>query len=800
MATGSGKTLIMAGLMLYLYKQGYRNFLFFVNLTNILDKTRENFLNPNSAKYLFVNDINIDGETIRVNVVENFQASDENAINICFETTQGLHTKIFAPRENDMTFNDFEDKKVVLISDESHHLNAETKSVGKKADMNTWEQTVKTIFNNNYENILLEFTATCDIGNLAIRAAYEDKIIFDYPLQKFYNDKYSKDIVTLRSDFSVMDKVLQAVVLSQYRLKIFQANRLSIKPVILFKSAKIDDSQKFMAEFLDVIKKLNGERLDKLSKICKNEMMIQALEYFSRNKITLEMLASELRDDFSEQHCISVNNDNDAETKQLLLNSLEDKNNPYRAIFEVKKLDEGWDVLNLFDIVRLYETRQSGGKKISSSTISEAQLIGRGARYCPFKIDDEQSKFQRKFDSDATNELRICETLYYHCQNDSRYINELKMALREIGLDTDKIFKRQYILKDIFKNDDLYKEGIIFLNSRQEKESPVMYEIPASIRDVIYNFQISRGLSGLSQMMTNDVDADNNRIEIYTVRRTIKEIAAINFSLVNKALRQYPIYQFNNLKLLFPNLFSTKNFIIDEKFLGNVQINIKSCKENLSVEDLYSAVCYVLKKISDNLSNPKKEYEGTKNFNAYNIRDIFQDKTVNFSVIHDDRLGVSQNDSSLPADLKIDLSLEDWFAHTDNYGTSEEKALVAYFRDHINELRKYYNKIFLIRNERQLHIYSFDSGERFEPDYVLLLQKNNSSHIEQWQIFIESKGTHLLHKDTWKENFLLQLQKNAVPIKKFADDNNYEIWGFHFFNQAEGFRKFDDDFMSLINR
>ena len=35
MATGSGKTLIMAGVMLYLYEQGYRNFLFFVNSTNI---------------------------------------------------------------------------------------------------------------------------------------------------------------------------------------------------------------------------------------------------------------------------------------------------------------------------------------------------------------------------------------------------------------------------------------------------------------------------------------------------------------------------------------------------------------------------------------------------------------------------------------------------------------------------------------------------------------------------------------------------------------------------------------------
>ena len=31
--------------------------------------------------------------------------------------------------------------------------------------------------------------------------------------------------------------------------------------------------------------------------------------------------------------------------------NLEDKNNEYRAIFAVDKLNEGWDVLNLFDIV-----------------------------------------------------------------------------------------------------------------------------------------------------------------------------------------------------------------------------------------------------------------------------------------------------------------------------------------------------------------------------------------------------------------------------------------------------------------
>ncbi len=53
MATGSGKTLMMAGLILYLYEQGYRNFLFFVNSTNIIDKTRDNFFNDSSIKYLF---------------------------------------------------------------------------------------------------------------------------------------------------------------------------------------------------------------------------------------------------------------------------------------------------------------------------------------------------------------------------------------------------------------------------------------------------------------------------------------------------------------------------------------------------------------------------------------------------------------------------------------------------------------------------------------------------------------------------------------------------------------------------
>lgn len=91
MATGSGKTVMMAGLILHYYSLGYRNFLFFVNQTNIIEKTKANFLDSTSAKYLFAESIEIDGMRVPINEVDNFAAADQNAINLCFSTTQKLH-------------------------------------------------------------------------------------------------------------------------------------------------------------------------------------------------------------------------------------------------------------------------------------------------------------------------------------------------------------------------------------------------------------------------------------------------------------------------------------------------------------------------------------------------------------------------------------------------------------------------------------------------------------------------------------------------------------------------------------
>lgn len=801
MATGSGKTMIMAGLMLYLYKKGYRNFLFFVNLSNIVRKTKENFLNSTSTKYLFAEEVRIDGERIPVKGVSNFQNTDENAINICFTTTQGLHADMWFAKENGITFEDFNDKKVVLISDEAHHLNVDTKTLSKNKDeqasYHSWEQTVRRIFEANKDNILLEFTATCDVNNPQIRAEYESKIVYDYPLAKFRADGFSKEIKTLRTDVSIMERAIQAIMLSQYRLKVFQDNRLSVKPVVLFKSAKIAASTQFMADFFEKISSLSGSELQRISKLTDNETLNEAYAYFEKNGISYDQLAQELQEEFSATHCISANDDKEAEQKQIILNSLEDANNPYRAVFEVKKLDEGWDVLNLFDIVRLYETRQSGGKKISSSTVSEAQLIGRGARYCPFQIDEEQEKYKRKYDTDIDNPLRICEELYYHCQNDSRYIGELNNALREIGVDIEKQTVCDYILKEDFKADKLYTEGFVFINDRIIKSRKDVDGLLPSVREQVYTVRLATGSSGEDTIFGAGSALIEKVVATYTYRTNIKKIADMNYAIVHKALCKYNVFKFNTLQSYFPNLKSTKEFITNEKYLGGIKIEITSRYENPTPTILYAACMNVLGRVADSVSAIEVVYEGTTTFNAKRINDIFKNKKCNYTVKHDGGLGYSQNDSSVSAAWKIDLSKEDWFAFEDNFGTSEEKAFVAYFKSFVPELKKKYDKVFLLRNERQLHIYSFEGGERFEPDYVLFLHSNKKDGYEQLQVFIEPKGTHLLEKDSWKEKFLLELEDKAISSKIFVDDNKYRIWGFHFYNEAHRMSEFAADMSKL---
>ena len=458
-------------------------------------------------------------------------------------------------------------------------------------------------------------------------------------------------------------------------------------------------------------------------------------------------------------HSIIMNSKSEAEEKekQIAVNSLEDKDNPYRIIFTVNMLNEGWDVLNLFDIVRLYETRDGKNGKPGKTTISEAQLIGRGARYCPFQVEESQQRYKRKYDFDLTNENRILETLLYHSMQDSRYISELRYALKQTGLLADTPMEIEYRLKDSFKETNFYKTAYVFSNRKVEKSRNAVSEIDKKIQNDFIIHKVATGSSYVYGLFDEELNRDTGLN--HTSQFKFKQIP-LNIS--EGAMANFDILKFNTLKSYFPNLKSKKEFLQSGQYLGNITLQIESPYKKLRAKDLYDGSMNILQKVSVHIQKIETEYEGTKEFYSDRIHNILKDKKIYVDNPHGDGLGISQ--AMMVGEDKTDLTYESWYAYDDNYGTTEEKAFIKYFQGLVPDLRKEYDEIYLVRNERisALAIYEFDTGERFEPDFLLFLQKHGTDGYMQEQIYIEPKGSHLLETDKWKEDFLLKIEEQGI--------------------------------------
>lgn len=802
MATGSGKTVIMAGLIIYLYAQGYRKFLFFVNQNNIIEKTKENFLNPSSIKYLFADNIEIMGEQVQVKEVDNFAFYDKNAINICFTSTQKLHLDMNFPKENSPTIEDFEDEKIVLISDESHHINTVTKGLTKTEKTNieenvkSWEYTIERIFRANRDNALLEFTATADLKDPNVEKKYLDKIVYDYTLSKFRESGYTKDFKNMQGDYDRWTRTLLALVISEYRRHLFGDSGQNIKPVVLLKSKTIKESKEFYDEFYSRLNSLNSDDILNF-KDSDNEYLRNAIEYFLKKDSSLSSLVADIKLGFEVDNSIILNSKSESEEKekQVAVNSLEAKDNPYRIIFTVDMLNEGWDVLNLFDIVRLYETRDGKNGKPGKTTISEAQLIGRGARYCPFKIEDDQHRNKRKYDFDVANENRVLETLLYHSMQDSRYIGELRNALKQTGLLADAPMEIEYILKDEFKQTDFYNNAYVFSNRRIEKSRNKVMEIDKKIQNSFYQHKVSTGSSFVYELFFED------KVQSYVMKYISQfKFKDIPLNIIEGAMDNFEILKFNTLKSYFPNLKSKREFLQSDNYLGNITLQIESPFDKAQAKDFYDASVKILKDVSAYIQKIETEYEGTKEFYSDSIRNVIKDKKIYVENPHGDGLGISQ--ATLVNENSLDLKFEPWYVYNDNYGTSEEKSFVKYFKGIVKELREKYDEVYLVRNERipSLAIYEFDTGERFEPDFLLFLRDRGTDGYIQEQIYIEPKGGHLLDKDKWKEDFLLKIESQGIPVKKYVDDNRYRILGLPFFNKELRRPDFDSALNKWIRR
>ncbi len=802
MATGSGKTVLMATLILDLYQRGYRNFMFFVNSSQIIEKTKDNFLNPSSSKYLFSPYMRINDKSVAIRAVHVFDAASSESINIHFTTVQGLHTRMQNPKENAVTIEDFRDQRVVMISDEAHHLNAETKKRPNQVDTKhkeSWENTVNAIFNQHNENILLEFTATVDLEHEAIRAKYHDKILYDYSLRKFREDGYSKDITLRQVDLPPLERMRQAIVISQYRRKLAEHHGLHCKPVILMKSKTIKESNANEAIFTDMIADLSGEVLENLrsNSESNDETLSQAFRFIMDERgVKASNFSLELQGDFGSDKVANVNKPEDLEKRQIDLNTLEDRSNALRVIFAVDKLNEGWDVLNLFDIVRLYDTRDAKSNEVGKTTMAEAQLIGRGARYFPF-VDSDQPDMaleKRKFDSDVTHPLRILEELYYHCSHNPRYIQEIRNALQDTGMiDETNSRKVELRLKNRFKQTSLYSEGFVYTNERIRNPHEGVWGLADYDVDAHFTYP---------KLMTRRV-TENSVFGIRAVKEKhdVGESISKDFNLNNfdRAILRFAMdansfFHFATLRSYFPRLSSSVEFATSKAYLGSVKVAVNGLPEdlqNLSPHQKLKICQYVLHQIESTVKQNSFEYIGTKNFKEHKISDCFTDKTLKLRV--EGEAGLSWSESQISGLDEIDLASKDWHAYDDSYGTNQEKYFIKFLNDRAEQLSKIYDEYFLLRNQKAIKLFAFDDGQGFEPDFVLFLQKKGETASTVLQLFIEPKGGHLKQHDSWKEEFLKKIE---VVIQ----GRDYTVYGLPFFDAFDQSRSdFDEAFNRFMN-
>ena len=825
MATGTGKTLVMASNILYYYQQGYRHFIFFVNQNNIVDKTENNFIDNTHNKYLFKEKIVINDKTVNIKKVESF-SDNPKEIEIKFTTIHKLYNDIHLQKENQTTLEDLHKKNIVMLADEAHHFNADTKkkdiqqeliATELKASSNKddierkgWEHTViELILNKNgtkkrNKNVLLEYTATIP-ANEQVAKKYEDKIIYKFTLKEFLSAGYTKEINLISSTLDKKQRILQALLFQWYRHKIALKNGIAnFKPVILFRSKTIDESKTDYEEFLTWTENLETKDFD-FFKVITNKIQDsknlyeqgksrteQVLKFIKDENIKYGEIADWIKRSFTEKNTIITNSktnktksEKTTEGQEKLLNSLEDKNNHIRAIFTVDRLTEGWDVLNLFDIVRLYQGQNTGGstKKTPEATTKEKQLIGRGVRYCPFTYNDK-IKNKRKFDDDLNNELRILEELFYYTYDeDSRYISHLKQELRKDGYIRDDKVIKTFALKKDFQDSDFYKNVKIWHNKQIDNPN----RKKKTLDDIKKDFFVPYKIKGLE---FNEQEIDfNNQEDLQRLSLSEKGLQTISLKFKNiekhifqkainiKAKQENSLFQFEKLKKEL-DIESIDELQNDKLADFDVKIIVSKNKtyDDISGEDKLGITIKFLDNIFAELKDNIAPKIGSE-FITGNFKKFFTEpktKTI--------------NENNLDDDIAKD---NEWYVLDGFVGTSEEQALIKFIKETIGNLENKYDKIHLLRNEEVYKIYDFKKGRGFMPDFILFLKSKNKDKL-YYQVFIEPKGNEFIGEDTtfktgkegWKETFLEEIsEKYGFENVIKAENPNYRLIGLPFFNE-----------------
>jgi len=428
MATGSGKTLLMGAIILYLWFKGYRDFLILTPNTILFDKTIENFT-PRTVKSIFGDGWNltynlVTGNTYRdktcnyqrdreisfyISNMQKFYDKGSNSSKGTQDTMKGV-PYVRRPIEDSLwkdesekhtvSFIDFlRHRRPVIISDEAHHYQ---------------QSKTKEAICELLPSIVLEFTAT-SIERGGISDIGQDNL-YKYPIQWYIGQGYGKRIFALGCGTSG-EKHIDTVTESDkqkliWGMLVHLLKRESLKTVnapikkamMLVKARTIQHAdnidkhlrswhENITTEVEDVLEQLNREQTD-IVKILR--------KYLPHQKKDTSKLVKKLNEVAKTVFTIHSENKNDEEV-WTDYKTLDDNN--AEIVNQVRVFTEGVDYDNFYTIVVLGDTVENVG-------LAAAQLIGRGLRLY---------KENREFDILDCDIKEQSEILHVICERGRRF-------------------------------------------------------------------------------------------------------------------------------------------------------------------------------------------------------------------------------------------------------------------------------------------------------------------------------------------------------------------------------------------
>src|SRR5699024_2308760 len=184
---------------------------------------------------------------------------------------------------------------------------------------------------------------------------------------------------------------------------------------------------------------------------------------------------------------------------------------------------------------------------------AEAQLIGRGARYNPFEMNQERS-YIRRFE-DGNKSSLFLETLHYHTINEPQSLKNLVKSLADMDLPTGDDTKHPLIdvkLKPSFPKSNAWKTGEIYYNEA--------VSVPDSKYDGLDKYGVNNKkdiivpwISAAQEVKYSDLVGEDGSQQHHIV-------VQIDERYLNKAMNRLSFFHFEHLKQYLPNLSSREEF------------------------------------------------------------------------------------------------------------------------------------------------------------------------------------------------------------------------------------------------